>query len=90
MTDQINEILTERGTRYGSFIQHSAIAQRMKRCVQDHSNWDFMTADKRQAIEVIIDKIARIVNGDPEYKDSWVDIQGYAKLAEDNCKEDGK
>ncbi len=35
--------------------------------------------------EVIADKIARILNGDPNYKDNWHDIQGYAKLAEDRC-----
>lgn len=34
----------------------------------------------------IADKIARILNGDPEYRDNWHDIAGYAKLAEDRCQ----
>ena len=31
---------------------------------------------------MILHKISRIVNGDPNYKDSWTDIIGYAKLVE--------
>jgi hypothetical protein len=50
------------------------------------SGWGRLTPDKRQALTVIADKIARILNGDPEYKDNWHDIGGYAKLAEDRCK----
>ncbi len=29
---------------------------------------------------MIFHKIARIINGDPNYADSWVDIAGYATL----------
>ena len=32
---------------------------------------------------MILSKISRLVTGDPAHKDSWHDIQGYAKLAED-------
>jgi hypothetical protein len=53
----------------------------------DGTNYQALTPDKKQALDVIADKIARILSGDPEYKDNWHDIQGYAKLAEDRCKE---
>ena len=32
---------------------------------------------------MILHKIGRILNGDPNYADSWHDIAGYAKLVED-------
>jgi hypothetical protein len=32
---------------------------------------------------MICHKIARILNGDPNYADSWVDIAGYAQLVAD-------
>lgn len=35
---------------------------------------------------MIAHKIGRILNGDPNYRDSWDDIAGYAKLAADRCK----
>lgn len=45
--------------------------------------WDLLTPIAKQALTVIADKIARILNGDPNYADNWHDIQGYAKLVED-------
>ena len=54
--------------------------------MQEHKNWQKLDFVKRQALSVIAAKIARILNGDPEYKDNWHDIQGYAKLVEDRCK----
>ena len=32
---------------------------------------------------MIVHKIGRILNGDPEFHDSWHDIVGYAQLAAD-------
>ena len=36
---------------------------------------------------MILHKLARILNGDPNYVDSWHDIAGYAILVEDIIKE---
>jgi hypothetical protein len=33
-----------------------------------------------ESLDMIANKIARIVNGDPNYLDSWVDIVGYTTL----------
>jgi len=44
-----------------------------------------MSASHREALEMIAHKIGRILNGDPNYADSWHDIAGYAKLAETAC-----
>lgn len=32
---------------------------------------------------MIAHKLGRIINGDPNYSDSWHDIAGYAKLVAD-------
>ena len=39
--------------------------------------------DQLEALDMIAHKIARIINGDPDYADSWHDIAGYAKLVAD-------
>ena len=39
-----------------------------------------MDPDQREAMEMICQKMARIMNGDPNYSDSWHDIAGYATL----------
>jgi hypothetical protein len=48
--------------------------------------WERLTPDKKEALEVIQHKIARILNGNPEFHDSWHDIVGYARLAADRVK----
>ena len=85
MTD-VADTLSERAARYGDFADHACIAQSLQTAMRENNGWDRLSADKRQALTVIADKIARILNGDPEYRDNWHDIQGYAKLAEDRCK----
>ena len=74
------EILAERGERYGPFATHAAITQQLKAVMQTQEGWARMEADQQEALEMIAHKIGRILNGDPNYDDSWVDIAGYATL----------
>jgi hypothetical protein len=88
MTQDINETLAERGARYGTFTGHAEIAQRLKavmRVYEAERGCD-LDPDQREALEMIAHKIARILNGDPNYVDSWVDIAGYAKLVADRLE----
>lgn len=88
---EIDATLAERGARYGDFSDHASVAQTLQTVMREQQSfcgrrgWEQLSADKRQALTVIADKIARILTGDPEYVDNWHDIQGYAKLVEDRC-----
>lgn len=82
MANQIEQVLNERGKRYGDFTDHACIAQDLQTTMHK-ANWYKLDAVQRQALTVIADKIARILSGDPNYDDNWIDIQGYAKLAQD-------
>jgi hypothetical protein len=82
----INDTLQERGTRYGEFSSHAQIAQQLKDVMRLTDGWTRLTSDKKEALEMIAHKVARILNGDPEYKDSWHDIVGYAKLVDEKLK----
>lgn len=86
MGTEVSDTLRERGERYGDFAGHAYTAKYLQDVMREHNNWYRLDYVKRQSLTVIVDKIARILNGDPEYKDNWHDIQGYAKLAEDRCK----
>lgn len=55
----------------------------MKKTLRRGRNWHALKPYQAEALEMIAHKMARIVNGDPDYADSWRDIQGYAKLGED-------
>jgi hypothetical protein len=80
--------LTERGSRYGKFTSHSEATQALKRVVLHHirTNTTKFEDDQLEALDMICHKIGRIVNGDPNYADSWVDIAGYAKLVADRLE----
>jgi len=83
----IDATLAERGKRYGAFDEHARITQNIKRAMCDSPKWAILSDDKKEALEMIAHKIGRILNGDPEYRDSWHDIVGYAKLVEDSLEE---
>lgn len=85
MTD-INETLQERGKRYGEFATHAQISQSLKWVMQSYENWFQLEKDQKEALEMIAHKIARILNGDPNYDDSWHDIAGYATLVADRLR----
>lgn len=76
----ISQILQERESRYGSFKEHALIAQNLKYELRLSKKFKQLNEDQREALEMIQHKIARILNGDPNYADSWVDIAGYAQL----------
>jgi len=77
-----DELLADREKRYGPYKTHSTISQNMKLTMQvvDPEKWDMMPDSHKESLEMIVHKIARIINGDPNYRDNWVDIAGYATL----------
>lgn len=83
----VEQTLSERGNRYGDFKDHAYITQLLKRVKEDSPNGAGLKAYQEEAIDMIFHKIGRILNGDPDYIDSWHDIVGYAKLVEDILKE---
>lgn len=85
----IDATLAERGGRYGSFVDHARIAQALQDTLRGEPGWTALAPDQRQALTVICDKMARMLNGDPDYRDNWHDIVGYAKLVDDRMKREG-
>lgn len=80
MTTNVNDMLAGREGRYGSFRDHAKIAQGLKSVMHNAPNWSKLTDVQKEGLEMIQHKIARILNGDPNYHDSWLDVAGYATL----------
>lgn len=74
--------LAERGSRYGTFVGHAQVTQRLKAHIEEELRLrgKDLADDQREALDMICHKIGRIINGDPDYEDSWHDIAGYAEL----------
>ena len=83
MPNDVTETLTERGNRYGKFKDHAELSQQLTSVMRCSEGWGRLDYDMREALEMIQHKVARILNGDPTYADSWHDIAGYARLVDD-------
>lgn len=81
----VQDTLNQRGAEYGDWRQDGGLADRLICSVELEPRWKQMPAFMRQSIRMILVKVARLVVGNPRNKDSWHDIQGYAKLSEDRC-----
>lgn len=82
--DDIDAILEERGKQHGDFTVNASISQELKAVAQsDVGGYSSMRPVQREAIDMILHKISRILAGNPDHRDHWDDIAGYAKLASD-------
>jgi hypothetical protein len=82
----IDTTLRERGERYGGFPEHARITQAIKRAMVDSRRWAELPDDMKECLEMLANKLGRILNGDPNYHDSWHDIIGYTKLVADRLE----
>lgn len=78
----VDATLAERAERYGLFEHQARITQELKQAMHRGQNWPKLNDDMKESLDLIASKIARILNGDPQYPDSWHDIAGYALLIE--------
>jgi hypothetical protein len=86
--DEVDATLDARAVDYGKFIEGAEVMQMLKRVVQNAlNNRDKTLAhDQAESLDMIIHKIGRIINGNPDVVDHWLDIAGYAKLVADRLE----
>ena len=74
-------MLNEREKTHGQYATTAAMSQKLKTAMMLSKNWNRLTEPQAEAIEMIAAKLARILSGDPNFRDHWDDIAGYAQLA---------
>ena len=86
--ETVDDVLNARAQNYGKFIEGAEIMQMVKRLVHNYveQRGTSLAFDQLEAIDMIIHKLGRIVNGNPDHTDNWVDIAGYATLVADRLK----
>lgn len=84
VSQSTDQILEQRGSRYGKFENHAALSQKLYTSIiahiQLHGDISTMQPYHLESLSMICHKLARIANGDPNYDDNWKDIAGYAEL----------
>lgn len=83
--NDVRGTLAQRGAVHGEYTQDATCAVALLDVLINH-DWNNLDPVKRHSLVMIVFKIARILHGDPDHKDHWHDIAGYATLAEDRCK----
>jgi hypothetical protein len=79
------DVLAERRKTHGSFRVHSLTTLALEHAFYDGAaeagkvKADF-SSEQQEALHMIFHKLGRIAAGDPDFKDHWVDIAGYAQL----------
>lgn len=86
-SSDVEKTLQQRGREYGDWAVDAHRADTLMAVCEQAPNWNKLPPFMRQSIRLICIKLARILCGNPHNRDSWHDISGYAKLAEDRCQE---
>ncbi len=88
MTD-IKDVLEQRAGTHGDFVEVSWFAQSLKKEMRAYEGYDDLTSWQCEALDMIASKIARILAGNADEPDHWLDIEGYARLARERINTDG-
>lgn len=75
-----NPLLNERNATHGDFLSNASLSQQTKMIWRETMGWHHLTVDQRESLDMIAHKVGRILSGDPNFKDHWADISGYADL----------
>lgn len=78
--NDLEKILEDRRKEYGDFEDVAAMTRGIMNTMDWHGGILNMPADQYEAMHMIAQKQARIVNGNADNVDSWKDIAGYAML----------
>lgn len=77
---EINDILKERGSRYGDFGVQARTAQNIRDAFEASPNWHLLPPYMKEALSLMTTKFSRLLTGDHMYMDNVVDLIGYMTL----------
>ena len=73
-------LIAERGKTHGDFGANAETAQSIKNAIRSAPNWNALSGSQQEALDLIATKIGRIMSGNPNERDHWADLSGYAEL----------
>jgi len=76
----IDDLLDEREKTHGKFLEVAMVAQEIKSIMRGSRNWKSLDPAMKEALDMIGNKIGRLLSGNPHFEDHSDDIGGYAEL----------
>ena len=77
---EIDDLLKDRGSRYGDFGVQAQTARAIKGTFESASNWSYLPPYMQEGLDLVATKLSRMLCGDYMYLDNVVDIIGYMTL----------
>jgi hypothetical protein len=81
----MSNIVNLREATHGPFSCTATIAQETKVLWRSAPGWQGLSSRRREALEHIASKVARILSGNANEPDHWNDVSGYAELGRDGA-----
>ena len=76
----MTDILAEKEKTHGQFTITSEVSQELKRALRRFAKWEALSSEQKEAVDGICVKLSRIISGNSDEADHWIDIMGYAEL----------
>ncbi len=74
-------LIAARQQTHGDFKSTAWVAQTLRDVFRHELGWERLSIVKREVLDCIAIKLARILSGDASCEDHYLDIIGYAELA---------
>jgi hypothetical protein len=84
--NSIEKILKEREITHGGFPIKATTIQVFKNIMRGTERWKDLSFAQQEALDMIMTKVGRILHGNPNEPDHWLDIIGYTKLISDELE----
>lgn len=76
----VQHTIDNRDSTYGGFEGVAELEQALKDTMREHEKWESLDDAYKCALDMMVHKIGRVVNGNPHHVDNWHDLSGYAEL----------
>lgn len=87
--DNLRALIERRQSTHGDFREVSRTSQNLCAELERGANWKNLQPFHQEGLEMIQHKVARILSGDPDFVEHWLDIAGYATLVMTIILEEG-
>ena len=83
--ESISKTLKTRRNAHGDYATSARFKSEMLDLCERTTNWHRLDGVAKETIRMIVEKLGRVLHGDPTFTDHWHDIAGYATLMEHTC-----
>lgn len=83
---EIDLLLEARDATHGKYEKTAAAAQAIKAVLHKQDGWYNLEDDAKEALDMWATKVGRILGGNPDTIEHWIDCAGYSQLIVNRLK----